>query len=137
MSSEFYTNVSPHSRNASGMSILRLFCMGVIHSRTNWLSPLQVIECFRNAQLYQRENVASGRPPTEMVVLFTWLGAKQKYAHKYANCWTRRGYDVLHVTTSVRDLLFPKNGAEVGSSLHHCFWESTPAYILMEIHVSW
>ncbi|KAG7153289.1 hypothetical protein Hamer_G010584 [Homarus americanus] len=51
-----------------------------------------------------------------MVVLFTWLGAKQKYAHKYANCWTHRGHDVLHVTTSVMDLLFPRTGAEQTAS---------------------
>lgn len=88
---------------------------------TNILSTLRrrapsVIECFRNAQFYQRDNAASSQPLSEMVVLFTWLGAKQKYAHKYAQCWTRRGYDVLHVTTTVRDLLFPRNGSEVTAS---------------------
>ncbi|XP_045581861.1 uncharacterized protein [Procambarus clarkii] len=87
---------------------------------TNVLSTLRrstpsVIECFKNAQLYRRERV-SHEQPREMVVLFTWLGAKQKYAHKYANCWTRRGHDVLHVTTSVMDLLFPKSGAEETAS---------------------
>ncbi|XP_053628051.1 uncharacterized protein [Cherax quadricarinatus] len=78
-------------------------------------SAPSVIDCFKNAQLYRRESTAS-QHPREMVVLFTWLGAKQKYAHKYANCWTRRGHDVLHVTTSVRDLLFPKTGAEETAS---------------------
>lgn len=72
-----------------------------------------VVDCFKNAKLYRREVPASGAPPSETVVLFTWLGAKQKHAHKYAKCWTRRGHDVLYVTTSVRDLLFPKTGAEV------------------------
>lgn len=85
---------------------------------SNVLSTLRrngpkVVDCFRNARLYPRQTVKGVEPPPEMVVLFTWLGAKQKYAHKYANCWTRRGHDVLHVTCSVRDLLFPKNGAEV------------------------
>ncbi|KAG0727642.1 Transmembrane protein 53 [Chionoecetes opilio] len=72
-----------------------------------------VVDCFKNAKLYRREVPASGAPPKEVVVLFTWLGAKQKHAHKYAKCWTRRGHDVLYVTTSVRDLLFPRTGAEV------------------------
>lgn len=69
-----------------------------------------MVDCFKNAQLYRSE---LAEKQAEMVVLFTWLGAKQKYAHKYAKCWTRRGHDVLHVTTSVRDLLFPRSGAEV------------------------
>lgn len=91
-------------------------------SASNVLSTLRrsspsIVDCFRNARLYRRETVEGMvPPPTEMVVLFTWLGAKQKYAHKYANCWTRRGYDVLHVTCSVRDLLFPRSGAEVTAS---------------------
>ncbi|KAK4300746.1 hypothetical protein Pmani_027072 [Petrolisthes manimaculis] len=76
-------------------------------------STPSVVECFRNAQLYRSE---VREKPAELVVLFTWLGAKQKYAHKYAKCWTRRGHDVLHVTTSVRDLLFPRTGAEVTAS---------------------
>ncbi|KAK7078798.1 hypothetical protein SK128_013930 [Halocaridina rubra] len=75
-----------------------------------------VVDCFRNAKLYRRERLANDLYPPEFVVLFTWLGAKQKYAYKYANCWTSRGHDVLHVTTSVRDLLFPKTGAEVTAS---------------------
>ncbi|XP_045137037.1 transmembrane protein 53-like [Portunus trituberculatus] len=84
----------------------------------NTLSTLRrtapiVADCFKNAKLYKREVPASGDVPREMVVLFTWLGAKQKHAHKYAKCWTRRGHDVLYVTTSVRDLLFPKTGAEI------------------------
>lgn len=87
-------------------------------SATNILSKLRraappVVDCFRNAQFYRRQRLANAPYPPEVVVLFSWLGAKQKYAHKYANCWTSRGHDVLHVTTSVRDLLFPKTGAEV------------------------
>lgn len=72
-----------------------------------------VVQCFKNAQLYHREGVEK---PAELVVLFTWLGAKQKYAHKYAKCWTQKGHDVLHVTTSVMDLLFPRTGSEVTAS---------------------
>lgn len=76
-------------------------------------SAPSVVECFKNAKLYRREVPAQGSPPGEIVTLFTWLGAKQKHAHKYAKCWTRRGHDVLYVTTSVRDLLVPRTGAEV------------------------
>ncbi|XP_068244836.1 uncharacterized protein [Palaemon carinicauda] len=76
----------------------------------------QVVNCFRGAQLYRRQRVTNEVYPPELIVLFTWLGAKQKYAYKFANCWTRRGHDVLHITTSVRDLLFPKTGAEVTAS---------------------
>ncbi|XP_066969557.1 uncharacterized protein [Macrobrachium rosenbergii] len=90
-------------------------------SASNFLSKLrratpQVVNCFRGAQLYHRQRAASDVYPPELIVLFTWLGAKQKYAYKYANCWTQRGHDVLHITTSVRDLLFPKTGAEVTAS---------------------
>lgn len=48
-----------------------------------------------------------------LTVLFTWLGAKERYAHKYIDLWRQRGHTVLHVTCSVRDLLMPKTGAEV------------------------
>ena len=47
------------------------------------------------------------------VVLFSWLGAKQKTAEKYVTCWTRRGHDVLLVKTPVKDLLFPTFGTDV------------------------
>ncbi|KAF2357989.1 Protein of unknown function DUF829 TMEM53 [Trinorchestia longiramus] len=48
-----------------------------------------------------------------LTILFTWLGAKEKYAHKYIDLWTRRGNAVLHITCSIRDLLMPKSGAEL------------------------
>ncbi|XP_018023994.1 uncharacterized protein LOC108679781 [Hyalella azteca] len=48
-----------------------------------------------------------------LTILFTWLGAKEKYANKYIDLWTRRGNAVLHVTCSIKDMLMPKTGAEV------------------------
>ncbi|XP_068244840.1 uncharacterized protein [Palaemon carinicauda] len=76
----------------------------------------KVVNCFRGAQLYQRQRVANEVYPPELIVLFTWLGAKQKHTNKFANGWTQRGHDVLHVTTPVTDILFPKSGAEVTAS---------------------
>ncbi|CAL4067197.1 unnamed protein product [Meganyctiphanes norvegica] len=72
-------------------------------------TPL-VQKCFRNAKLH---NSDVQNKQAEMVVLFTWLGAKEKYAHKYCNSWNSRGFDVLEINCSIRDLLFPRSGAEV------------------------
>jgi len=72
-------------------------------------TPL-VQNCFRNARLHNSE---VKNKQAEMVVLFTWLGAKEKYAYKYTNSWNKRGFDVLEINCSIRDLLFPRSGAEV------------------------
>ena len=52
-----------------------------------------------------------------MIVLFSWLGAKQSNYEKYVGCWTRKGHNVLLVKTSVMDLLCPKTGSAVSISL--------------------
>ncbi|XP_076030293.1 transmembrane protein 53-like [Oratosquilla oratoria] len=83
---------------------------------TSLLSTLRnstptVSKCFRNAVLHRSD--ASAERRNELVVLYSWLAAKEKIAYKYVNSWTTIGYDVLHITTTVKDLLMPRTGTEV------------------------
>ncbi|RXG74077.1 hypothetical protein Avbf_05560 [Armadillidium vulgare] len=77
-----------------------------------------VQSCFRNAVMYSADKATatSLSSSPQMVVVFTWIGAKEKYAHKFVNSWTRRGFNVLHITTPVMDLVRPKTGTEVTAS---------------------
>ena len=65
----------------------------------------------KKSQLLQTTEQSEVNKPT--VVLFSWLGAKQKTAEKYVNCWTSRGHDVLLVKAPVKDLLCHKTGSNV------------------------
>ena len=46
-----------------------------------------------------------------LVVLLSWLEAKEKHIEKYRQFYLERGFDVLNVKTSPFDLLLPNRGA--------------------------
>lgn len=46
-----------------------------------------------------------------LVVLLSWLEAKEKHIEKYRQFYLARGFDVLNVKTSPWDLLLPNHGA--------------------------
>lgn len=52
--------------------------------------------------------------PTErrLVVLMSWLEAKEKHIEKYRQFYLDRGFDVLNVKTSPMDLLLPNVGSK-------------------------
>lgn len=54
-------------------------------------------------------STASGR---RLVVLLSWLEAKEKHIEKYRQFYLDRGFDVLNVKTSPLDLLLPNSGAK-------------------------
>lgn len=47
-----------------------------------------------------------------LVVIMSWLEAKEKHIEKYRQFYLDRGFDVLNVKTSPLDLLLPKVGAK-------------------------
>lgn len=57
----------------------------------------------------QAATTSSGR---RLVVLMSWLQAKEKHIEKYRQLYLERGFDVLNVKTSPLDLLLPTIGAK-------------------------
>lgn len=52
-----------------------------------------------------------------LVVLLTWLMAKKKHIYKYANFYVDKGFDVLNVTITPWQLLWPTKGSQVIHSI--------------------
>lgn len=48
-----------------------------------------------------------------LVVLLSWLMAKQKHLKKYAQLYTDQGFDVLTVQITPWQFMWPKQGAQV------------------------
>jgi len=57
-----------------------------------------------NASNHASHAHAHTRPP--VVVLFPWLGAKEKHVVKFADHHTSKGYDVLAVKTEINEILW-------------------------------
>lgn len=45
--------------------------------------------------------------------MLPWLMAKQKHVKKYAQLYTDQGYDVVRVSVSPWQVIWPKNGSQV------------------------
>lgn len=58
------------------------------------------------------EAVPSAASERKLVVLMSWLEAKEKHIEKYRQFYLDRGFDVLNVKTSPLDLLLPNVGAK-------------------------
>lgn len=48
-----------------------------------------------------------------LVLLLSWLMAKKNHIYKYANLYIDKGFDVLNVTITPWQLLWPTKGAQV------------------------
>lgn len=48
-----------------------------------------------------------------LVVMLPWLMAKQKHVKKYAQLYTDQGYDVVRVSVSPWQVVWPKTGSQV------------------------
>jgi len=57
------------------------------------------------------EAVPTATSERRLVVLLSWLEAKEKHIDKYREFYLARGFDVLNVKTSPWDLLLPNYGA--------------------------
>ncbi|KAK7501667.1 hypothetical protein BaRGS_00007098, partial [Batillaria attramentaria] len=67
--------------------------------------------------LWRGVGAVGGRPPTvgsrpiasALVLLFTWLFSKPQAVSKYVQLYTRRGYDVLQISSKLSHFLWPPN----------------------------
>lgn len=48
-----------------------------------------------------------------LVVMLSWLMARKKHIHKYANIYLKHGFDVLNISVTPMQLLWPTKGTQV------------------------
>ena len=48
-------------------------------------------------------------PSKVLIVLMTWLGAKDKHILRYSDLYTKQGLDVLIVKSKAKDFIWPRN----------------------------
>lgn len=69
-----------------------------------------------------------------MVILLTWLMAKRKHIYKFANYYTSHGFDVLNVSVSPWQLLWPTKGTQVVASDILKFLEANTSCAPLVVH---
>lgn len=69
-----------------------------------------------------------------MVLLFSWLAAKQKHLSKYAEIYTEQGIDVLVVMISPWQLMWPVKGSQQVASDLLKFLYNNPKFGPLLIH---
>lgn len=63
-------------------------------------------------QIFNKALASTSTNERKLVVLMSWLEAKEKHIEKYRQFYLDRGFDVLNVKTSALDLLLPTVGAK-------------------------
>lgn len=94
------------------------------HEQQQQESPMEILNRKAKAIRDKRELAAKGKyygqsfneamattSERRLVVLLSWLEAKEKHIEKYRQFYLDRGFDVLNVKTSPLDLLLPNVGA--------------------------
>lgn len=69
-----------------------------------------------------------------LAVMFEWISAEKRHFHKYCDIYLDRGYDVLSVSLSVRQLLWPTSGSQVVAKEALEFLYQNPAYNPLILH---
>lgn len=65
---------------------------------------------------FDRENFKiSTNTEKPLVVMLTWLLAKQKHIDKFNNIYLEQGFDVLNVSVSAWQILWPVKGSQVNA----------------------
>jgi hypothetical protein len=52
-----------------------------------------------------------------LVIMLSWLMAKRKHIFKYADFYISKGFDVMNISVTPWQLLWPLKGTQVGRSL--------------------
>ncbi|CAH1961927.1 unnamed protein product [Acanthoscelides obtectus] len=101
------------NKNKAYLSLVLMY-----NTQTRNISSLEVT---KNISLLSQEKKKSnvinlkldspeGKP---LVVLLSWLMAKKKHVYKYADIYLKRGFDVLNISISPWQLLWPAKGSQV------------------------
>ncbi|XP_026470972.1 transmembrane protein 53-A-like [Ctenocephalides felis] len=107
-------------------------CLSAFSKNTDFLLPVKNVSVFqrdlssqevtKNIQLFSNDKVQIDKDlkleqPLErpLVVLLTWLMAKQKHIMKFADIYNDHGFDVLNVSINPWQLLWPAKGTQLVS----------------------
>lgn len=69
-----------------------------------------------------------------LAVMFEWISADKKHFHKYSDIYLERGYDVLAVSLSVRQLLWPTSGSQIVAGETLEFLNENPVFNPLLLH---
>nr|CAI5836751.1 unnamed protein product [Callosobruchus analis] len=69
-----------------------------------------------------------------LVVLLSWLMAKKKHVYKYADIYLKNGYDVLNISISPWQLLWPTKGSQVVAKDLLKFLDINNSYAPLVLH---
>lgn len=131
-------NTTKYLRNAALFKKdLQYFVMG---SNNFFSEPVS-----KDIELISNEKISlskeSGKVPLiksesdrSLAVMFEWMSAEKKGVHKYVNLYLDRGYDVLAISLSLRNLLFPVSGSQITASEALEFLAENTAYKRLLIH---
>ncbi|CAH0561324.1 unnamed protein product [Brassicogethes aeneus] len=106
------------------------------------LRNLSVLPINKNLSIISEEkkntrvsNLTLERPDDKpLVVLLSWLMAKKKNIFKYADIYAKEGYDVLNVSVSPWQLLWPTKGTQVVAAEILSFLERNASYSPIVLH---
>lgn len=89
--------ITPQLRNASSMEVTKNICILSEEKKDSKVIDLKL-------------DKPNDKP---LVVMLSWLLARKKHVFKYADIYFKHGFDVLNVTISPWDLLWPTKGSQV------------------------
>ncbi|KAG5882633.1 hypothetical protein JTB14_001823 [Gonioctena quinquepunctata] len=69
-----------------------------------------------------------------LVVMLSWLMAKKKHVHKYADIYLNHGFDVLNISLSPWQLLWPTKGSQVVAKDLLKFLDTNTTYSPLILH---
>ncbi|RUS70112.1 hypothetical protein EGW08_022126 [Elysia chlorotica] len=58
-------------------------------------------------------------PTKVLVVMLTWLGAKDRHILRYSHLYTKQGLDVLIVKSEAKDFIWPRNSIALAEQVHN------------------
>ncbi|KAB0800075.1 hypothetical protein PPYR_07964 [Photinus pyralis] len=107
--------------------------------RKRWLSSLPLS---KNLELITKDKIRSNvtnfklSTPLDkpLVILLSWLLAKQKHMHKFADYYTGHGFDVLNVNTAPWQMLWPTKGTQVIANEVATFLDRNSSYAPLIVH---
>ena len=58
-------------------------------------------------------------PTKVLVVMLTWLGAKDRHILRYSHLYTKQGLDVLIVKSEAKDFIWPRNSVALAEQIYN------------------